>query len=305
MTQDQRAVYADCNNFRYAARFRLRVQHPLHLGMKETERGAEGTIALANGLLVDLAIDRRREVPWLPGSPVLATLLAFRTRTEAESAGNALHRALLWTSVARNFPVMIEPYGVDDFELYDRSRSEGASVIGVGVSHWTSEVLASEIEKALTSNLPWSDALQLSMELLVGSRLEASERARFVVAVSAIEPLLGAHDSPPLVRNWVGIALASLEQVPISTPDEQKLMSDLRARIGLSARESRKAAVKRVVSSVLPEKGDEIEFAVRAYDLRSSIVHEGAKPQGLFSDYERFCVIMRRIYAERLKLPLP
>ncbi len=96
MVEEVKDKYDDRGTFRYVPRFRLRVQHPAHLAMKEIEGRTLGRITLRE-LVLDLEIERRREVPWLPGSPVLATLSAFRARSEAESAGQAFVRALLWT----------------------------------------------------------------------------------------------------------------------------------------------------------------------------------------------------------------
>jgi hypothetical protein len=110
------------------------------------------------------------------------------------------------------------------------------------------------------------------MELYCAARLEASERARFITVVSALEPLAKQESLGPAVSSFVDSSLAILEE---ATGIENALVASLRGRLAELRKESVGQALRRLCLSWFPQRDDILKRIRHAYSIRSELVHEG------------------------------
>ncbi|MHC5854951.1 hypothetical protein [Nostoc sp.] len=119
-----------------------------------------------------------------------------------------------------------------------------------------------------------ADKPKFSMELFAAARLEATERARFVGLVSALEPLAEQKkfeypDLKKIVKDTLNKVQDSLD-----LPDDIK--RSLEGSISNLTRESVSHAIKRLIITHLSEDKMALEILEEAYTIRSKILHEGA-----------------------------
>jgi hypothetical protein len=138
------------------------------------------------------------------------------------------------------------------------------------------------------------------MEIFSGARLEASDRAKFLAIVSALEPLAGERPLGADVDQLVDVYLEELKEASGLTSN---VRSSLEGRVNQLRKESIRQALRRLVRDALPERPEAVELIDNAYALRSQIVHSG-RPGDLDVDLEResrrVSNIIREIYSSRL-----
>jgi len=147
--------------------------------------------------------------------------------------------------------------------------------------------LAPHIERALNLDglqLAYTDErLRLAFELWTAYHREHSLRAKFLTLVMALEVL-----SPPISKHEVAIAFTDRWNAELTAAmqdfargsDEHDALESLRREVCFrrdrSIRGALRAHVLNVVNQCEPESGTRIAaLAVRAYDLRGALVHEG------------------------------
>ncbi|NMG77720.1 hypothetical protein [Aromatoleum diolicum] len=112
----------------------------------------------------------------------------------------------------------------------------------------------------------------LSMELLAASTLESNDRARFVMAVSALEPLAQQAPLGDEVDRFVERALADLRAdgaLPLH------LRASLEGRLRQLRTESVRQALSRLCAKWFPGDRTARDTIDHVYALRSEILHEG------------------------------
>jgi hypothetical protein len=229
-------------------------------------------------------------------------IVGFPTASEAEEAGMQVAQALLVCAVSLNFGLRLSYISHEPPTVYDRTVNLGLLMSGEAYASWPQNVVLEEFERAFLAP-PRDRRLLLSMELFAAAALVSNDRARFVMAVSALEPLAEQTDLGPEVAAAIDALARTLDsQCDVPTP----LRDSLRGRLQQLKRESVRQALKRL--SVRWFQGDPEAWAAldRAYGLRSELLHEGrpsdldtllAQETQLVSNY------LRRIYQHQYDYP--
>lgn len=227
-------------------------------------------------------------------------ILADPTAGEAEQSGIQLCLGLLWMAASEGFALSLDwPDSPLPCRVVDRLAPSGMTMQGFGSVTRRLEFPAfvRRLEEGFAADpLVPRDRILLSMELHAGSKLEASGRARFVMLVSAIESLVDTKEQSPQV---VGLVQQLIDVVDARPDLETPQKNSLRARLGQLRRESVLQGLRRTLAT-LGIGNDDIEFVAHCYDLRSQIVHRGARVPELQSRASRLEEIMKRAYANAL-----
>lgn len=232
--------------------------------------------------------------------------VGFSKASEAEEAGSRIVQALLLTSISLNFGLRLRYHSYEPSSVYDRTLTAGSTGSAEGFSYYPEEVFLDELSMAYQQP-PADRRLLLSMELYAASALESNDRARFVMAVSALEPLAAQAD---LGED----AARSIEKLADILDAETHLSADLRRslrqRLLHLKRESIRQALRRVCSKLLPGEHSAWKKLDAAYALRSELLHQG-RPSDLdillSEEIAAVSNLLRRMYGEamgvRLKAP--
>ncbi len=286
--EERRLVLARDQRRKYGARITFQVQRPEHIGGLENV-----TFLVDDGTLATIAPGRI--ISWEGGNRYHIEVVGFPTAGEAEEAGMRTAQSLLLTAVSLNFGLRLNYHSHKPPTVFDRTVSRGVSGWAEGFTFWPQEVVLRELTQTLA--LPLRDRrLLLSMELFVAAALESNDRAKFVMAVSAIEPLATQQELGPEVA---AIINDLAERLAAESSISNELRSSLRSRLLQLKRESIRQAMKRLCGTWLPNDPEAWRGLDRAYALRSELLHEG-RPNDLdvFLSEETRAVsaLLRRIY---------
>lgn len=275
---------------KYGARLTFHVQRPEYIGNLENV-----TLLLDDGTIA--TIEPGRALSWESGKYYNVEIAGFPTATDAEEAGMRMAQSLLLAAVSLNFGLRLTYHSHEPPTIFDRTVSAGASMWGEAFSSFPPEAVLKELAQAL--QVPLKDRrLLLSMELFVASALESNDRAKFVMAVSALEPLaiqesLGSEVAVTVDR--LAAQLASDMTIPNEVRDS------LRGRLLSLKQESVRQALKRLCRTWLPNDSTAWRTLDEAYGLRSELLHEG-RPNDLdilLAEQTRIVSnLLRRIYQQ-------
>lgn len=280
----------------YGARIEFQVIHAGVLGGIES-----ASILLGSGEVASL--EPARQPSWEGGRRFEIRLKGFATASVAECQGRKLAQALLWTAVSVNSGLRLRYFTKEAAAVFERQRTSGVKIVAEGETRWDPRIVLRELVAAYAAT-PLDPRTLLSMEIFCSSSLEASDRARFLTAVSALEPLAESRhlgsDIDTLVRLWKD----SLLTVPAMGT---QLRSSLEGRLEGLRRESIRQALRRIVVEVLPDVASAPRLVDAAYGLRSQMIHEGQ-----LSDYDvdlpdqvnKVGALLRLIYSKRVGLAL-
>ena len=141
------------------------------------------------------------------------------------------------------------------------------------------------------------------MEIFASSSLEASDRAAFLTAVSALEPLAEEKALGQAVDAFVDGCLLSLRAAP--SIDQHR--ASLEGRLNQLRRESIRQALRHFISTRLPDHPTAPDVADSAYGLRSELIHNGRLSDydvDLAAETREISNLLRLIYARSLALSL-
>jgi hypothetical protein len=258
----------------------------------------ETEIPLSTGAFVSLAPSR--SAPWDGGRRYAMKLEGFATASAAEAAARRLVQAVLWMAVSSDVPLRLDYQSYDPFAIFERSRSDGVRVEAYGEAYFQPDRIFGEIKEAYSGMREPNPTLLLSMEIFAGARMEASDRARFLAIVSALEPLAQEQPLGDEVDGFVDSCLRLLKETSALTPS---IRASLDGRLRHLRTESIRQALRRVVLETLPDQPKAAEAIDDAYALRSQIVHHG-RPADLDVDLEResrrVSGIIRHLYSRLL-----
>ena len=227
----------------------------------------------------------------------------FATVEEAEEKKSKLLLALLWAAISRKHPLLVD---YQTSLIYDRTQ-HGGTIGGVSdqlhlkmdscrLVELINEIFSDE-------NIEVEEKLLVSMELFTSAKLETSDRAKFVGLVSALEPLAQseAYGNPELEK-LVDNFLNQLNNTSI--PDNIK--RSVEGRIRDLKKESISQAIQRIVQESIPANENEkaVSIIKDAYNIRSTILHEGSTDADLEQKSNEIENIIRQIYSHRLKRDL-
>lgn len=279
---------------KYGARVTFEVRKSLDIGELDN-----ATLMVPDGTIITIASDQM--APWEGGRRYVATLEGFSTAAAAEGAGHHLCQALLACAVGMKFGMRFRYGSHEPPAVFDRTVSEGCRALAFGVSFWDQDRFLDDFFAAMKS--PAADRrVLLSMELFAAAHLEASQRTKFVMAVSALEPLAHQQLLDAEASNEIDRLLATFDSSAV--PEE--LRDSLRGRIKDLKRESVRQALKRLCRHWFATEPEAHKAIDRAYKLRSELLHEGklSDPDVLLDEeLHSISYYLRRIYQQELQLP--
>lgn len=289
--KEERELILACDHRRkYGARLTFEVQRAEDIGKLE-----KVTILIEDGTLA--TIEPGRLHSWEVGKRYHIDVIGFPTASDAEDAGMRTAQALLLTAVSLNFGLRLNYHSHEPPTVFDRTVSTGFDMWSEGFTCWPQDVVLNELVQTL--RVPLTDRrLLLSMELFVASALESNDRAKFVMAVSALEPLAEQQDLGREVASVIDNLARRLADAP-EIPNDLK--SSLRERLLRLKQESVRQALKRLCAVWLPTNQDAWQQLDKAYALRSELLHEGRPddPDILLSEETRTVSnLLRRIYQQ-------
>lgn len=289
-SEERRLIIARVERRKYGAKLTFQVQRPECIGGL-----GNVTLLIDDGTLA--TIEPGRVLSWEGGHRYHIEIVGYPTASDAEEAGMRTAQSLLLTAVSLNFGLRLNYHSHEPPTVFDRTVSTGGNAWAEGFGAWSQDVVLRELTRILA--LPLKDRrLLLSIELFVAAALESNDRAKFVMAVSALEPLAAQQD----LGNDVAAVIDDLAQ---RLADESAISDDLRnslrGRLLLLKRESIRQALKRLSSIWMPGDQDAWRGLDRAYALRSELLHEG-RPKDLdilLSEETRSVSnLLRRIYQQ-------
>lgn len=224
----------------------------------------------------------------------------FATVEEAEEKKSKLLLALLWAAISRKHPLLVD---YQTSLIYDRTQ-HGGTIGGVSAQlhvNMSSSRLVDLVNQIFSDeNIEVEEKLLVSMELFTSAKLETTDRAKFVGLVSALEPLAqseayGNPELEKLVDNFVK------QLTDTSIPD--KIKRSVEGRIRDLKKESISQAIQRIVQESIPANENEkaVSIIKDAYNIRSTILHEGSTDADLEQKSNEIENIIRQIYSHRLK----
>ena len=211
----------------------------------------------------------------------------FASAAEAESYGMVAAQSLLISAVSLDFGLRIIYDSHEPPAVIDRTMSRrGGTYIGIEVESikgWSGEVLTSELIKTMSHSLRDRHML-LALELYTSSLVEQNIRSKFLLTVSAFEPLAQQENLGPEVGSFVTRICSELD-ADLSIPDN--LRNSLRDRIRRLQEESVNQALQRLCATWFPDDPKAKKTIDHVYGLRSGILHEGRlKDRDVDLDYE-------------------
>jgi hypothetical protein len=259
----------------------------------------EATFLLSTGAVATLA--PVRQPSWAGGRRFELKLEGFPTATVAEAQGRQLSQAILWTAISLNYGLRLNYRTQEPVAIFDRTASEGSSMYAEMTGSFDPQLVMEQFAAGFA--IPQIDSqTRLSMEIFCSSSLEASDRAAFLMAVSALEPLAKEQSLGAAVDIFVDDCLALLRR---ADSIEQKHRASLEGRINRLRQESIRQALRRIIAAKLPDRPTAPAIADAAYALRSELIHDGRLADydvDLAVETEKIGSLLRVFYARALGL---
>lgn len=234
-----------------------------------------------------------------------ATIEGFDTAGKAEQMGLKLSLALLWTAVSKKWNLKLDYHTPRPCMVFDRTQNAGGlRITGHATLHVRSSAnkVSELINEVLSKTMEVDLKLLISMELFASARLESTERAKFIGLVSALEPLATqeSYDNEEVEK----IISSFIYRINETKTIPENIRNSLTGRARSLSRESVSQAVARFVGKYFPENTEIIKFVKEAYDIRSSILHEGTFDADLDEKGKFLEDVIRHIYSQILGLDL-
>jgi len=252
------------------------------------------------------------------GSTYALVLEPFTTQEEASAWIPRLWVGLVWMSLQRGIPFEAEtrfvPPVTPPFTAAEVAHQPSDSAIRINGAFPTAYRIPGELqiftaEELTSSSLAHADAimqsvaagssakdasrlqedkkLQTALELYNSSLSEVSRESRFLVLVMALETLSQGRPKHPIVQatmdRWAAEVAERLEAADVLSEegnDFEALQRELLFRKESSLRSNMRDLVGSTLQEVgHPDSGTLASDAVRMYDRRSTLVHEGFLPE--------------------------
>jgi hypothetical protein len=294
---DERSViFGKPENRPYGARLQFQVLHAGVLGNMEN-----ASILLDSGAVASLG--PARQPSWEGGRRFEFSLEGFATAATAEAQGRQLSQAVLWMAVSLNYGLRLSYRTQEPASVFERLRSSGTSLWAEGQSSWNPQIVLEQLIAGFAA--PSLDLKTLlSMEIYTSSALEASDRAAFLTAVSALEPLAEQEPLGESVDAFVGGCLEALRAAPAIDGHHRR---SLEGRVAQLRRESVRQALRRFMMTRLADRPAAADVADHAYGLRSDLIHNGRLSDydvDLAAETRKIGNLLRLIYSRGLGLAL-
>lgn len=289
-TAERRMILGNGDKRPYATKTTIHVQTDAALG----SIGEGAGLAVDDGTMV--VVTPTRKSSWEGGIKYAARADGYATASAAETAGRRLAESLLWSAICFDFPMRLDYRTHEPAVVVDRRNQGGSSMWAEGQVGRRFSTVAEEMNAVLARNVEPDPRLLLSMEIFASAELEASPRARFLSIVSAFEPLADAQKLPKEVAAFVRKALRLASSLPPSA------RTSMTGRVRALAKESISQAIRRVIDDAFPGRKDIRDEVVRAYSIRSALVHDGKTDPDVDLEHRarRISPILRELYAQRI-----
>lgn len=208
--------------------------------------------------------------PWEKGKCYAGVLEGFTTATAAEEAGIIMYQALLSCAINLNFGIKFHYSSQEPSAVFDRTQSCGFKVVAYGSRSFSQPLFLEKLFSALSSQ-KIDRQMILSMELFSAAQLETSLRTKFVMTVSALEPLAKQES----VSTEISDIIKKLTDLLNSFTIPQNIKDSLRSRINELNRESVGLALRRLCEIWFPNEPIARNDITEIYKLRSQLLHEG------------------------------
>jgi hypothetical protein len=295
-TAERAIIFGNPEKRRYGARLAFQVLYVGDLGDMENV-----TFLLNTGAAATLA--PARQPSWEGGRRFELKLEGFPTATVAEEQGRRLSQAIFWTAISLNRGLRLSYQTQEPIVVFDRTVSEGSSMHAEGAVSYNPQVVQEQFINGYAVPLIDSQVL-LSMEIFCSSSLEASDRAAFLTAVSALEPLAKAQSLGEPVGAFVNDCLILLHS---AHSIDQRHRASLEGRINQLRSESIRQALRRAITAKLHDHPTAPALVDAAYALRSELIHKGCPADydvDLATETRKISGILRVFYARMLGLTL-
>lgn len=295
---ERQLIVARDHRRKYGARLTFQIRRSAHIGDLESV-----SLLLPDGSLATIQPDEAFDFQVEGGKSYDLTVEGFATASDAETAGMQMAQALLLCAVSLDFGLRLSYQSHEPPTVFDRTLSTGMFGFATAYTSWPQDIVLSELWRAIAAPLQ-DRRLLLSLELFASAALESNDRARFVMAVSALEPLAVQESLGDEVSSAVD-ELASQLCENANIPAELK--DSLKGRLLQLKRESVRQALKRHCFRWFPNDSTAWKALDHAYGLRSELLHEGrptdldlllAEQTRTISNY------LRAIYEREFGLPL-
>jgi len=283
---------------KYGARLTFQVQRSAHIG--DLERVS---LLLPDGSLATIQPDEAFDFEVEGGKSYELTVEGFPTASDAEAAGMQMAQALLLCAVSLDFGLRLSYQSHEPPTVFDRTLPSRMFGFATAYTNWPQDIVLSELWRAIERPLQ-NRRLLLSLELFASASLESNDRARFVMAVSALEPLAEQESLGVEVSSTVDELAAQLSEsstIPVGFKES------LRGRLLQLKRESVRQALKRHCLRWFPDDSTAWKVLDNAYALRSELLHEGRPTDLDLLLTEQTTIIanyLRAIYEREFGLPL-
>lgn len=281
---------------KYGTRLTFQVLRPEYLGSIQNV-----TFLLPSGAIATLRPGRSQS--WEAGVRYELEFEAFPTAAQAEEAGMQSAQALLLAAISLGFGIRLNYHSHEPPTVFDRTISSGVAMSAEGFASWPQDIVVKEVTDAFAHQVR-DRRILLSMELFAAASLESNDRAKFVMAVSALEPLAEQLDLGTEVAAFVSKTTALLD-ADQTVPDSVR--QSLCGRLHQLRKESVRQALRRLCETWFPGNRvarDDIDFV---YTLRSQILHDGRVSDldvVLSEQTDRVAQYLRGIYAREFGVSL-
>lgn len=292
--QERSIIVRNLQKRPYGARVKFHVLSETALGSFERV-----TVLLDSGQYACIAPNPRK-APWEGGAKFELVLDGFATASGAEVAGRRIVQSLLWTAVELRTPIRLEYGTYEAATVYDRGRSSGIECIAFGSCIPDSRKVLNTIAESFDRFKQPNPTLILSMEIFCAAGLESSQRARFLLYVSALEPLAPVTSLGSDVTAFVEECTALLNG---NAKIDSTTKNSLRGRLTQLRDESIRQALRRFLRDIFPDDAEVLSAVDRAYRLRSELIHEGRPVDldvDLSAESDAICSVLRRVYETML-----
>lgn len=257
-------------------------------------------VSILNKSGLNITLTSSEMAPWECGRLMKIEVNGFASATQAEISGKQLAVILFWHAIKNGHALMLTYQTPEPVYVYERNRSSGFDMFGYADVSVDQKKFIESLSTDYTK-VPYDDPkLLLSMEIFAGSKLETSERAKFLSMINAFELLPDRKKQKPEVHNFINHVLNLLNK---NEEIKNEIKHNLASSIGSLKKESITQSLKRYVFEILPDHKNAAKTIEAAYAIRSQIVHAG-KPKDADEDiYDvmiRLESLMKSIYAKIL-----
>lgn len=284
---ERQVILAKDHRRKYGAKVVFQVAHARHIADLENV-----TLLEKSGQLIKITPSPSSDLGNTKQYSI--SIVGFPRATDAEKAGIQIGQALLLSSLSLNFGLRLVYSTQEPAEVFDRTKSGGMFSGASMHTYWPQDIFLDQFDRAFT--MPESDPkLLLSMELFASSQLESNDRTRFVMAVSALEPLGETRKFGSDVSAVVDKLCAEFDKSEVP----QDIRNSLRSRLAQLKTESIAQGLRRLCDTWFPGDADAKKAIERAYRLRSELVHEGRlldRDILLDSEFHKIGSYIRQIY---------